>query len=146
MIRRRTAAIVAAVVLATACTGADDAAPTTTAETDEPDDALVTIPPAAQESTTTAPTSPDGAQLAVFEFYRGDDSTVTDSEASGRVSIAPVESLSRGEAAWSTITGIGPGTPSNDLDRDVTTITWPTADRIHVELLDRLIAVAVGDA
>ncbi|MFW2335314.1 hypothetical protein [Ilumatobacter sp.] len=90
--------------------------------------------------------SPDGSQLAVFEFYRGDDTTVADSEASGRVSITSVESLSRGEAAWSTITGIGPGTPSNDLDRDVTTITWPTADRIHVELLDRLIAVTVGDA
>lgn len=69
-----------------------------------------------------------------------------DREASGRVSIASVESLSRGEAAWSTITGIGPGTPSNDLDRDVTTVTWPTADRIHVELLDRPLAVAVGDA
>jgi hypothetical protein len=90
--------------------------------------------------------SPDGAHVAVFEFYRGDDEAVADSEASGRVSIASVESLSRGQAEWSTITGVGPGAPSRDLDRGFTTITWPTADRIHVELLDRLIAVRVGPA
>lgn len=90
--------------------------------------------------------SPDGAHVAVFELYRGDERQVADSEASGRVSITSTASLFRDDAEWSTITDVGPGTPSLDLDREFSTITWPTPDRIHVELTERAFAVDVAPA
>lgn len=87
--------------------------------------------------------SPDGAHLAVFEYYRGDDTMVANSEASGRVSIAPTASLFQGDPTWATLDGIGPGAPSLDLDRGFSTITWPSTDHVYVELLDRAFAVDV---
>lgn len=83
--------------------------------------------------------SPDGAHLAVFEYYRGDDTGIAESDASGRVSIAPTESLLRGEPTWSTIDGIGPGAPS----RGSPTISWSSPDRVDVELLDRAFVIDV---
>ena len=89
--------------------------------------------------------SPDGAHLAVFEYYRGADEAIVDSEASGRVSITSTGSLLRGEPAWTTLTGVGPGAPSVELDGPAT-ITWPTPDRIQVQLIDRAFVIEVGAA
>lgn len=90
--------------------------------------------------------SPDGAHLAVFEYYRGDDTAIADSDASGRVSVAPTASLLQGEPTWSTIGGIGPGAPSLDLDSGVSTISWPSTDHVYVELLDLAFVIDVRPA
>ena len=87
--------------------------------------------------------SPDGSHLAVFEYFRGDDESVANSEASGRVSITSTESLLRGEPEWTTLTGVGPGAPSVDLDGPHT-ITWPTLGRVQVQLIERAFAIDVG--
>ncbi len=90
--------------------------------------------------------SPDGAHVAVYEFYRGDDGATADSAAVGRASIATTASLLAGEPVWFTITDVGPGAPGRNLDRSGTTITWPTTDRLYVELLDDAYAIDVVPA
>lgn len=86
--------------------------------------------------------SPDGSHLAAFEYYRGDDDSVANSEASGRVSITSTASLLRGEPEWTTLTGVGPGAPSVVDGRTV--VAWPTPDRVQVQLIDRAFAIDVG--
>jgi hypothetical protein len=87
--------------------------------------------------------APDGAHVAVFESSRGDDSAIGDSAASGRVSIATTASVIERRPIWFTIADVGPGLPSRDLDRAGTTITWPSADRVYVELTDAAYEIAV---
>jgi hypothetical protein len=90
--------------------------------------------------------SPDGAHVAAYEWYRGDDQAIGESAASGRVSIATTASIMAGRPIWYAITDVGPGLPSRNLDRAATAVTWPTADRVYVELTDAAYEIEVVPA
>jgi hypothetical protein len=90
--------------------------------------------------------SPDGAHVAAYEWYRGDDQAIGESAASGRVSIATTASIMEGRPIWYAITDVGPGLPSRNLDRAGTGVTWPTADRVYVELTDAAYEIEVVPA
>ena len=88
--------------------------------------------------------SPDGTHLAALEYYRGDDDSIADSAASGRVSIASTASLLRGEPDWNTLAGVGPGAPSGVVDGP-SAVAWPSIDRVQVNLIDRAFVIDVGE-
>jgi hypothetical protein len=90
--------------------------------------------------------SPDGAHVAVYEWYRGDDRAIGESAASGRVSIATTASVMDRSPIWYAITDVGPSLPSRNLDRAGTALTWPTADRVYVELTNAAYEIEVVPA
>jgi hypothetical protein len=90
--------------------------------------------------------SPDGAHVVVYEWYRGDDRAIGESAASGRVSIATTASIIDGRPIWFTETDVGPSLPSRNLDRTGTAVTWPTDDRVYVELTDAAYEIVVEPA
>jgi hypothetical protein len=62
------------------------------------------------------------------------------------VSIATTASVMDRSPIWYAITDVGPSLPSRNLDRAGTALTWPTADRVYVELTNAAYEIEVVPA